>query len=115
MSAPTWIALSLAGGLGAVARAVATHAVTVRAGRAFPFGTLAVNLSGAFALGLLSAAGLSTAALAICGTGFLGGYTTFSAWMYETRRASRAHAVANVVASVVLGVAAAWLGRTLAG
>jgi len=115
MSAATWIALSLAGGLGAVARTLATHAANVRLGRAFPFGTLAVNLSGAFALGLLSAAGLSTAALAICGTGFLGGYTTFSTWMFETHRATRAHAVLNVVAGVVLGVAAAWLGRTLAG
>ncbi|WP_445151387.1 fluoride efflux transporter CrcB [Baekduia sp. Peel2402] len=115
MSAPTWIALSLAGGVGAVARALATHAVNVRLGRAFTFGTLAVNLSGAFTLGLLSAADLSTAALAICGTGLLGGYTTFSTWMYETHRTSRAHAVVNVVVSVVLGVAAAWLGRTLAG
>lgn len=115
MSLATWIALSLAGGVGAVARALATHLVNVRAGRAFPYGTFAVNMSGAFVLGALSAAGLSTAALAICGTGFLGGYTTFSTWMYETHRASRSHAVVNVVASVVLGVAAAWLGRTLAG
>lgn len=114
MSATTWIALSVAGGLGAVARAVATHLANVRIGRAFPYGTLAVNLSGAFALGVLSAAGLGTAALAICGAGFLGGYTTFSTWMYETRRATRSHAVANVVVSVVLGVAAAWLGRTIA-
>lgn len=111
MTAPTWVALSLAGGCGAVARALATHAVNVRVGRAFPYGTLAVNVSGAFALGVLSAAGLSASALAICGTGLLGGYTTFSTWMYESRRA---HGVANVVVSVVLGVGAVWLGRTVA-
>lgn len=114
MSAPTWIALTLAGGLGAVARALVTHAVNTRVGRAFPFGTLVVNVSGAFALGVLSAAGLGAAALAICGTGFMGGYTTFSTWMYETRHGPRAHAVANVVVSVVLGVLAVWLGRALA-
>lgn len=114
MSLGTWIALTLAGGVGAVARALVTHGVNVRVGRAYPWGTLAVNLSGAFTLGVLSAAGLSAAALAICGTGFMGGYTTFSTWMYETHRASRSHAVANVVASVVLGVTAVWLGRTIA-
>ncbi|HET6505837.1 MAG TPA: fluoride efflux transporter CrcB [Baekduia sp.] len=114
MSAGTWVALTLAGGLGAVARALMTHAVNTHVGRSYPFGTLAVNLSGAFALGLLSAAGLSAAALAICGTGFMGGYTTFSTWMYETRRATRSYAVANVVASAMLGVLAVWLGRTIA-
>lgn len=115
MSPATWIGLTLAGGLGAVARALVTHGVNVRAGRAFPYGTSVVNVTGAFALGVLSAAGLSSAALAICGTGFMGGYTTFSTWMYETRRASRSHAIVNVVASVLLGVPAVWLGRTLAG
>jgi CrcB protein len=114
MSAPTWIALTLAGGLGAVARALATHFVNTHAGRAFPYGTLTVNLTGAFALGVLSAAGLGAAALAICGTGFLGGYTTFSTWMYETRHGPRSHAAANLVVSAVLGVLAVWLGRTLA-
>lgn len=112
MTAPTWIALALAGGAGAVVRALVTHAVNVRAGRAFPYGTLVVNASGAFALGLLSAVGLSAAALAICGTGFMGGYTTFSTWMYESRRS---HLVANVVVSAALGLAAVWLGRTLGG
>jgi CrcB protein len=114
MSAPTWIALTLAGGLGAVARALLTHAVNMRVGRAYPYGTLTVNVSGAFALGVLSAAGLGAAALAICGTGFMGGYTTFSTWMFETRHGPRSHAVANVVVSAVLGVLAVWLGRTLA-
>jgi fluoride exporter len=114
MSAPTWIALTLAGGLGAVARALLTHAVNLRAGRAYPYGTLVVNVSGAFALGVLSAAGLGATALAICGTGFMGGYTTFSTWMFETRHGPRSHGVANVVVSVVLGVLAVWLGRTLA-
>jgi fluoride exporter len=115
VTAATWIALTAAGGVGAVGRTLLTHAVCVRAGRAFPYGTLAVNLSGALVLGVLSAAGLGAAALAICGTGLLGGFTTFSTWMYETSRASRAHAVANVVVSAVAGVAAVWLGRTLGG
>ena len=115
MTAPTWVAMSLAGGAGAVGRALLTHLVNVRVGRRFPYGTLAVNLSGAFALGVLSAIGLGAAALAICGTGLMGGYTTFSTWMYETRHGPRSHAVPNLVVSVMLGVLAVWAGRSLAG
>jgi CrcB protein len=118
VSAATWIGLTLAGGAGAVARALVTHAVNVRAGRGFPFGTLVVNLSGALALGILAAAGLSAAALSIAGTGLLGAYTTFSTWMYETDHAwsagHRARAALNVGVSLVAGVLAVWLGRTIA-
>ena len=114
MSAATWFALTLAGGVGAVGRALLTHAVNIRAGRAFPYGTLAVNLSGALALGVLSGSGASPTVLAIAGTGLLGGYTTFSTWMYETQHAAagghRARAVANVVVSIAAGLLAVWLG-----
>jgi CrcB protein len=115
VSAATWVALGLAGGVGAVARALLTHAVNRRAGRAFPYGTLAVNVSGAFALGVLAGAGASAVVLAIAGTGLLGGYTTFSTWMYETQHAAagghRARAALNVVVSVAAGLVAVWLGR----
>jgi fluoride exporter len=118
MSFWTWAGLTLAGGLGAVARAVATHAVNVRTRRGFPFGTLAVNLSGALALGALSAAGASAVVLSVVGTGFLGAFTTFSTWMYETDHAivggHRARAALNVALSLAAGLLAVWLGRTLA-
>lgn len=118
MSVATWAALTVAGGLGAVARALLTHAVNVRAGRAFPYGTLAVNLSGATLLGALSGAGASTTMLAIAGTGLLGGFTTFSTWMYETAHAAdeghRGRAAASVALSLTAGLLAVWLGRTLA-
>jgi fluoride exporter len=110
-----WVGLGLAGGVGAVARALLTHAVNVRAGRAFPYGTLAVNLSGALALGLLAGSGLDGDALRIAGTGLLGAYTTFSTWMLETERAAtgRHHgrAALNVVVSIAAGLLAVWLGR----
>lgn len=119
MSFWTWVGLTLAGGVGSVARALMTHAVNVRTRRGFPFGTLTVNLSGSLALGVLSAAGVSAVALAIAGTGFLGAFTTFSTWMYETDHAwttgHRARAALNVVVSLVAGLLAVWLGRTLAG
>lgn len=117
MSAPVWIAVGLAGGSGAVARALLTHLVNVRAGRAFPFGTLAVNLSGAVVLGVLAGSGLSDDALRVAGTGFVGAYTTFSTWMFETHHAGakghRGRAVANIAVSLATGLLAVWLGRAV--
>jgi CrcB protein len=116
VSAPAWVAIGLAGGCGAVARALFTHAVNVRIGRTFPYGTLAVNLSGAVILGVLAGSGLSGDALRIAGTGFVGAYTTFSTWMLETQHTwaagHRGRAVANIALSLALGLVAVWLGRT---
>jgi CrcB protein len=117
MSPVTWIAVGLAGGCGAVSRALLTHAVNVRAGRAFPYGTLAVNLSGAIVLGVIAGSCLSGDALRIVGTGLIGAYTTFSTWMLETHHANalghRGRAVANVAISLALGLLAVWLGRAV--
>ncbi|MCW2995431.1 MAG: CrcB protein [Conexibacter sp.] len=117
MSVWVWIGVGLAGGCGAVARALLTHAVNVKAGRAFPYGTLVVNLSGAVVLGVVAGSGLGGDALRIAGTGLIGAYTTFSTWMLETRHAwvtgRRGHAVANVALSLAAGLAAVWLGRVV--
>jgi CrcB protein len=117
VSVPVWIAVGLAGGCGAVARALLTHFVNLHAGRAFPYGTFAVNLSGAIVLGVLAGSGLSGDALRIAGTGFIGAYTTFSTWMLETHHASatghRGRAIANIAISLVAGLLAVWLGRTV--
>ena len=78
-------------------------------------GTLAVNLSGAFLLGLLAGASVEGEARLLFGAGLLGAYTTFSTWMVETQRIGEAGkgwlAVTNIVLSLVLGLAAAALGR----
>lgn len=110
-----WIGLALLGGTGAVARFLLDGAVVRRAGRSLPWGTLAVNLSGAFALGVLTGAGAHGDALRLAGTGLLGAYTTFSTWMLESHRLAEdggfAAAAANLAGALVLGLAAAWLGR----
>jgi len=95
-----WLGLALAGGLGATARLMVSRAVTM------PFGTLIVNISGAFALGLLGGN-------FVLGTGFVGAYTTFSTWMLETDQLPRWPALANIVGSLALGLAAAGLGIAL--
>ena len=114
-----WGGVLLAGGAGAVLRFVVDRAVARRAARSFPFGTLTVNVSGAALLGLLGSLALNRHAALLADTAFIGSYTTFSTWMLETQRLGEERqvldAVANVVASIVLGLAAALLGQWIAG
>jgi CrcB protein len=116
-----WIAG--AGGLGAAARYLVDGWVQTRVDRPLPVGTFVVNVSGSFVLGVLAglvvAHGLSPDAKLIAGTGFLGGYTTFSTLAYETVQlagdGSRRPALANVALSVAAGVAAAAAGLLVTG
>jgi CrcB protein len=113
-----WMGVGVIGGMGSVLRFVVDRAVTRRLARPFPFGTLAVNISGAALLGFLGGLALSKDAALLAGTAFVGAYTTFSTWMLETQRLGEERrmwaAVTNIVISVVLGVAAALLGQWLA-
>jgi fluoride exporter len=119
MTALVWVGVFLIGGAGSVLRFVVDSSVASRWGRDFPFGTLAVNLSGAIILGFLSGLTLSSNGSLLAGTAAVGSYTTFSTWMFETERLTEeretATAVINVVASLVLGVAAAAIGRSIGG
>lgn len=119
MTLPVFLALALAGGLGAVCRFVLDGFLTARSPtRDLPLGTISINLTGSFALGLLT--GLATSAVVpegwqlVLGTGFLGGYTTFSTASFETVRLlqeGRARAaVVNGLGVLVLATAAAALG-----
>jgi fluoride exporter len=113
VSAATWAGIGLLGGLGAVARVVVTAWVDDRTVPWFPFGTLAVNVVGAFALGVLVGVPVGADALRLAGAGFLGAFTTFSAWMRDTQRLGRRAGAVNIIVSLALGLAAAWLGREL--
>ena len=110
MSLATWVGIAALGGVGAIARFLLDGAVSSRAGTGFPWGTLAVNATGSFALGLLGTN-------VLLGTGLLGAYTTFSTWMLETHRLAEdgrwRPAVLNVAGSLAVGLTAAWLGRQL--
>lgn len=114
------VALAFAGGVGAGARYLVDRLLSPAAG-GFPLGILIVNISGSFALGLLTAIGALFAPefAVVAGAGFLGGYTTFSAVSVETvllaeRRRWR-DAVVNVLGTLVLAVAAAAGGIALGG
>jgi len=117
MSLAVWVGIALLGGVGACARFAVDLLVSVRQRGSFPLGTLAVNLSGALALGLVAGALADGDAQRLLATGLLGAYTTFSTWMFQTQRlaedgAPRA-ALANVVVSAALGLALVWAGMEL--
>jgi CrcB protein len=114
-----WVGAATVGGIGAVLRFLVDRAVARRAAVLFPLGTLAVNVSGTALLGLVAGLALSPAVAMLAGTALIGSYTTFSTWMLETQRLGEERqlglAAANIVVSVVLGLAAAVLGQVIAG
>src|SRR6201993_4442035 len=117
------IAIGLAGALGALARYGLDGVVARRADRAVPWGTFVVNVSGAFALGLVFTLaterwGLAPWLRSALTIGFLGAYTTFSTLTFETYRlaADRAYGLAavNMLGSCAAGLAAVYVGVVLA-
>ena len=95
--------IALLGGIGALARFTVS--------RAYPgtTGTFIVNITGAFALGVLHAAGVTGDALTLSGSAFLGSYTTFSTWMLETTELPLARAATNVAVPLAAGLVAVLL------
>ncbi len=119
MSLSMYAGIALAGGVGAVCRYLLDSRIGMRADTAFPLGTLAVNLLGAFLLGLLVGVGASGDLLRLAALGLLGGFTTFSTWVYESQRMAEDGlvrlAALNVGLSLAAGLALVWLGRLLGG
>ena len=114
--------VALGAAVGAPCRGLRDRAVQSRHDSVFPWGTLVVNVLGSLALGVLlgvSAYGsVPTALLALSAAGFLGAFTTYSTFAYETVRlfedgATRL-ALVNVAVSLGLGLAAALGGWYLA-
>lgn len=110
--------------VGAPLRYLTDRAVQSRLGTVFPWGTFAVNVVGSLILGLLSGAvaaggagGPSSQVQLAAGTGFCGALTTYSTFSYETLRLIEDDAlllaVCNVLASIVAGLGAAFLGAAI--
>jgi CrcB protein len=112
------LGLIVAGACGALLRYEVELHVRRWLGPAFPWGTLVINVSGGFVLGLLTGLagrdGISSAALTVVGTGLLGAYTTFSTFTFDAvtqaERGRVGGAAANVGASILLGLGAVALG-----
>ena len=110
-----WIAL--AGGAGSVCRYLVWRAMS-DTGSALPYGTLAVNLAGCFGIGLAARVIQDEMTRLAVITGFLGGFTTFSAFGLETLNLLRTGAIGTAIAYATVsnagGLAAAWAGWRIA-
>lgn len=113
--------IGVAGGAGAALRFVVDQLVGARWGRRFPWGITVINITGSFALGVLTGLALDHPAAAIVSTGALGGFTTFSTASVDTVRALMAKrvsaalvsAVGTLVGAVGLALCGILLGATL--
>ena len=119
MTALGWIAVGLLGGVAAAARFLIDAEIAARTGGDFPLGIFVVNVSGAFALGLLAGLALDGAALTIVAGGGIGSFTTFSTWILDSHRLGAAGqarlAWLNIGLSLAAGLAAVTLGHWLGG
>lgn len=119
----TTLLIALCGGAGAVSRFVVDAEIRHRVRGSFPVGTFVINVLGSLLLGILTgaathhAAWLSPTAKAALGTGFCGGFTTFSTASVETTRlwltTGKAEGSRYAVATVVISLAAAFLGLAI--
>ncbi|MGO4692286.1 fluoride efflux transporter CrcB [Glaciibacter sp. 2TAF33] len=122
MTPLVFVLLAVAGGLGAAARLVLDGLVRARIQTAFPVGTALINVTGSLLLGFLTALALSHAVpeewQLVLGTGFLGGYTTFSTASFETvrllqaarYRAALANGLGTLLGAIVAAALGLWLG-----
>lgn len=120
---PRWGLVAVGGLVGSVARYWLSGAVQDVTGHTFPSGTLAVNVSGSFVIGLVMALSLERGLLndewrILLTTGFCGGFTTMSTFSYETlvllRDGESFLALWNASATFVACLGAAWLGSVVA-
>lgn len=114
-----YAAVAIGGAVGSMTRYFVSGAVYQRFGTSFPYGTLAVNVIGCFLIGLIMEMtqdryAINPAVKTLLTVGFLGGFTTFSTYSYETlalvRDGMALRALVNAGGSVVAGLFAAWLG-----
>jgi CrcB protein len=120
-----YLLVALGGALGSVARFWASGAVANRFGESFPWGTLIVNVSGSFAIGVFATLTAPEGRWLVGPyqrnffmAGICGGYTTFSSFSWQTltllQEDEWLYAAGNVVLSVVLCLGAVWLGHVVA-
>ena len=115
-------AVAIGGAVGSIARYLAVTGIAAALGRAFPYGTLTVNVAGSFLMGVALALLVQRGLLgepwrAGLMTGVLGGFTTFSAFAGETLVLAQqrpAAAALNVGLHLTLCLAAVWAGARLA-
>ncbi|MGN5637257.1 fluoride efflux transporter CrcB [Streptomyces sp. AC154] len=117
-----WLLVVVGAAIGAPLRYLTDRTVQSRHDTVFPWGTFTVNVTGSLILGLLTGAATAGAASSqlqlLLGTGLCGALTTYSTFSYETLRlaetGAKFYAAANIVASVVAGLGAVFVGIAVA-
>jgi CrcB protein len=113
----TWLEVALLGGAGAVLRFRVDAWIQRRNDSDFPLGTLVVNVTGSFGLGLLTGLSITGDELLLLGTATIGSFTTFSTWMLESERLGEEGetrlGVLNVGLSIGAGLGAVGAGWAL--
>jgi len=118
----TVVGIALAGALGALSRYGLEGLISGRFSGSFPLGTFVVNITGSFALGFLfvvltERTTVEPALRTAITIGFLGAYTTFSTFSFETVRlledGAYGTAALNVIATLALGLVAVWAGMSV--
>jgi CrcB protein len=117
-AAVNWLMVVVGAAIGAPLRYLTDRAVQARHDSVFPWGTFVVNAAGSLVLGAVAGASVSSGSYALLGTGLCGALTTYSTFSYETLRLAergwRFLAVANVAASLLVGLGSVFLGLELA-
>jgi CrcB protein len=119
-----WLLVAVGGAIGSVARYALSTFVLRATGTLFPLGTFVVNAAGCLCFGLVAGAAeqritLTPEARALILVGVLGGFTTFSSYVFESagliRDGQMTAAVLNIGGQVVAGLAAFWIGTAIGG
>ena len=116
-----YLVVGVGGFLGAIARYMLGTYIVSRSGVRFPYSTFVINMSGCFLIGLIVTLLAKTTASQywryLIPIGFIGAYTTFSTFEYETLRAVQdgqaMTGLLNVALSVIVGFAAVWAGAAI--
>lgn len=124
MIAYLWVAIG--GALGSMARYGLGGIISEKTGGTFPWGTLAINVTGSFVIGILGALTATEGKMSprsqvlatqLLITGVCGGYTTFSSFSLQTLNLLRDgewfYAAGNILLSVILCMVAVWIGYML--
>ncbi|BEL10191.1 fluoride efflux transporter CrcB [Actinoplanes sichuanensis] len=113
----TVLLVALGAAVGAPLRFLTDRIMQARFGAAFPWGTLAVNVTGSFVLGLVLGLPLAPGVVALLGTGFCGALTTYSTFSWEiltlSRRREILAATGYALLSITAGMGAAMIGGAL--
>ena len=109
-----YLLVAVGGLFGSLSRFIMGRSIAEKVSLSFPLGTVVINVTGAFLLGVVSSIGLTENIYTLIGTGFLGAFTTFSTFMYEGfnlfQDNEKLNALIYILASLILGIIACTLG-----